>query len=186
MESVNVLVVDDEEVLVKALEKLVRREGLTFAGVKTGVEAVEYLVGHRVDVVFVDLNLSGTSGLQLLDYIKTNNLETEVILMTGKGTIETAVAALKRGAYDYLTKPFEDIERVSVIIHQAMEKVDLLRKIKNLELDGGEEDHYLDIIGKSAKMRDIYRLIERVASSNSSVANTFLHQIPHLLNILLA
>jgi len=169
METVNVLVVDDEDVLIRALEKLLRRDGLTFAGAKTGIEAIEYLSGHRVDVALVDLNLQGYSGLQILEYIKTNNLDTEVILMTGKGTVETAVSALKRGAYDYLTKPFEDVDRVSAIIQKAREKVSLLRKIKNLERDGGDEDHFLELVGKSHPMREIYRMIDRVAASNSTV-----------------
>ncbi len=169
MESVNVLLVDDEESLIKALEKLLRQESLTFAVARSGPEAVEYLSNHHADVALVDLNLSGYSGLQVLEYVKSSQKGTEVILMTGKGTVETAVSALKKGAYDYLTKPFDEIERVALIIRKALEKVDLLKRIRNLEHQTGEEDRFLEIVGKSQPMHEIYRLIERVAPSNSSV-----------------
>ena len=169
MESVNLLFVDDEESLIRALEKLARRNQRTHSVARSGIEAVEFLARNQVDLALVDLNLPGYSGLQILEYIKSNNLDTEVILMTGGATVETAVAALKKGAYDYLTKPFDDIERVSVVIEKGLEKANLLKKIRGLELKGMEEDRFLNIIGKSTKMREIFQLVERVATSNSSI-----------------
>jgi two-component system response regulator HydG len=169
MENLRLLFVDDEESLLKALEKLARRSGLSYAVARSGVEAVEFLSRNRVDLALVDLNLPGFSGIQILEYIKANHLDTEVVLMTGRATVETAVAALKKGAYDYLTKPFDDIERVLTVIQKGLEKAELLRKLRGLELKGIEEDHFLNIIGKSSKMREIFQLVERVAPSNSSV-----------------
>jgi DNA-binding NtrC family response regulator len=165
----NVLIVDDEESLVAALEKLLRRDNRTFAAVATGGEALSFLAKNRVDVALVDVNLPDRSGLEVLDRIRAAGSETEVILMTGKGTVETAVSALKKGAYDYLTKPFDDVERASLVITKAIEKADLLKKIRELEISGLEEDRFLDIVGKSFKMREIYQLITRVAASNSGV-----------------
>ena len=91
MESVNLLFVDDEESLIRALEKLARRNQRTHSVARSGIEAVEFLARNQVDLALVDLNLPGYSGLQILEYIKSNNLDTEVILMTGGATGETAV-----------------------------------------------------------------------------------------------
>src|SRR3989338_4448703 len=132
MGRIDVLFVDDEESLIRAFEKLARKNGQSFALARTGLEAVEVLSRQEVDVALVDLNLPGFSGLQILDYIKTNGLTTEVVLMTGKATVEAAVAALKKVAYDFLTKPFDDIERVSLVIGKALEKTELIRKIRQL------------------------------------------------------
>jgi two-component system, NtrC family, response regulator HydG len=167
--QVNTLIVDDEEALVSALEKLLRRDHHTFATVTTGAEALDFLSKNRVDVALVDMNLPDRSGLEILDRIRASGTDTEVILMTGKGTVETAVSALKKGAYDYFTKPFDDIERVSLVIQKAIEKNELIRKLHQLETTGEEEDRFLDLIGKSPKMREVYQLITRAAPSNSSV-----------------
>lgn len=166
---VNVLVVDDEESLVSALEKLLRRDNKTFAAVTSGEAALEFLSKNRADLVLMDINLPGRSGLDVLDRMRAAGMESEVVLMTGKGTVETAVSSLKRGAYDYLTKPFEDIERVSLVVQKAIEKAELVRKIRELELSGLEEDRFLDLVGKSYKMKELYQLILRVAPSNSGV-----------------
>lgn len=169
METFNLLFVDDEESLIRAFEKLARRNNQTHAVARSGLEAIEFFSKNRAAVAVVDLNLPGFSGLQILEYIKSNHFDTEVILMTGRATVETAVSALKHGAYDYLTKPFEDIERVSVVIRQALEKTELLRKIRSLELKSSDQDRYMGLIGRSSKMREVYDLIERVAPSHSSV-----------------
>jgi len=166
---VNVLVVDDEESLVSALEKLLRRDNKTFAAVTSGEAALEFLSKNRADLVLMDINLPGRSGLDVLDRMRSAGTESEVVLMTGKGTVETAVSSLKRGAYDYLTKPFDDIERVSLVVQKAIEKAELVRKIRELELSGLEEDRFLDLVGKSYKMKELYQLILRVAPSNSGV-----------------
>lgn len=168
MDTTNVLFVDDEESLIRAFEKLAKQNGQSYGLARTGLEAIEYLTRKTVDVALVDLNLPGFSGLQILDYIKTNGLPTEIILMTGRASIETAIEALKKGAYDYLTKPFDDIERVSRIIDKALEKVTLLKKIHSLESHGAG-DQFLDMIGKSDKMHEVFHLIENVAASTSSV-----------------
>ncbi len=166
---VNVLVVDDEASLVSALEKLLRRDHRTFAAVASAGEALEFASKSKIDVALVDVNLPDRSGIEVMERLRGGTSDTEVILMTGKGTVETAVSALKKGAYDYLTKPFDDVERVSQVIGKAIEKADLLRKIRELEVSGAGEDHFLDIVGKSLKMREVYQLIGRVAPSNSSV-----------------
>jgi DNA-binding NtrC family response regulator len=169
MDNINILFVDDEETLLRAFEKLARRDGRTFHSARSGLEAVEFLTKNRVDVVLTDLNLPGFSGIQVLEYVKANHFTTEVILVTGRATVETAVAAVKKGAYDYLTKPFDDLERVSLVLGQALEKVQLLRKIRDLELQGEEEGSFVDLIGRSQKMREVFQLIKNVAASNSSV-----------------
>ncbi len=153
----HLLLVDDEESLIRAFEKLARLQRYRFSVARSGVEAMEKLGAHDVDVALLDLNVSGHSGLDLLDYIKENHLVTEAIMVTGKGTVETAVSSLKRGAYDYLLKPFEEIERVSAIIGKAMEKAALVRRLKELESRGGDEGAPGLLVGKSVKMREVHQ-----------------------------
>src|SRR5262245_17609561 len=97
---VNTLIVDDEDSMVSALEKLLRRDQRTFAAVKNGGEALDFLSKNKVDVALVDVNLPDRSGLEVLDRVRASGADTEVIVMTGKGSVETAVTALKKGAYD--------------------------------------------------------------------------------------
>lgn len=164
-----VLLVDDEESLVRAFEKLAHRRQFRLTVARTGVEALEKLGSGQVDVALLDLNVPGLSGLQVLEYIKKNQLETEAIVITGRATAETAVAALKMGAYDYLIKPFEDIERVAALIEKACEKAILVRKLRKFERKDAIDEMFANLVGRSSKMREVYNLIESVAPSESSV-----------------
>ncbi|MDO8462194.1 MAG: sigma-54 dependent transcriptional regulator [Deltaproteobacteria bacterium] len=169
MEKGSVLIVDDEESIAHALEKGLKREDFLSFVATSGVEATHLLTKREVDVAIVDLNLPGFSGLQVLQYVQSNRLLTEVILMTGKATIETAVSAVKMGAYDYLTKPFEDFDRVLATVHKAWEKRQLLKKVQELEKKDGPRDSFHGIVGRSSKMQELFRLIENVGSSDSNV-----------------
>lgn len=161
--------VDDEESLIRAFEKLARRSEYRLAVARTGLEALEKLDTESFDVALLDLNAEGHSGLQILDHIKKSQLATEAIIIAGRATVETAVSSLKLGAYDYLVKPFEDIERVAAIIQKAMEKARLVRRLKELEKKETKEWESENLVGRSPKMRDVYSLIENVAPNDSSI-----------------
>ncbi len=168
-DSAEVLLVDDEETLIHAFEKLSKKYSLNLNVAKGGLEAMSFLGSNRVDVALLDLNLPGCSGMQVLEYIKKNRLDCEAIIITGRGSVETAVSSLKMGAYDYLVKPFDDFDRVASIILKAQEKSGLLRKIRELEKKDSQVDSFGEIVGKSRIMQEVYTLIESVALSHSSV-----------------
>lgn len=167
--TTNLLIVDDDDALVKVFERVARDEGMSVGVSRSGTEAIEYLNQNVVEVAVIDINLPGYSGLQLLEYIKKNQYPTEVIIITGVGSVETAVRALKMGAYDYLTKPFEDVTKVVVLINKALEKFRLMRKIRRLERQGEDTYQYEDLVAKSKKMQEIFTMIDNIASTTSTV-----------------
>lgn len=166
----NLLIVDDDDALVKVFERVARDEGLTVDVARSGTEAIECLNRQVVEVAVVDVNLPGYSGLQLLEYIKSNQFSTEVVIITGVGTVETAVRAIKAGAYDYLTKPFEDITKVVMVINKALERFALMQKIRRLERQGNADKYaFEEIVGKSRRMQEVFNTIDSVAGTTSTV-----------------
>lgn len=170
--ATNLLIVDDDDALVKVFERVARDEGLSVAVSRSGTEAIEYLNREVVEVAVVDINLPGYSGMQLLEFIKQNQFPTEVIIITGVGTVETAVRSIKMGAYDYLTKPFEDITKVIIVINKALEKYRLMQRIRQLERRGGDAMLFEGIVGKSRQMQEIFTTVENIAGTSSTVLLT--------------
>lgn len=167
--ATNLLIVDDDDALVKVFERVARDEGLSVAVARSGTEAIEYLNREVVEVAVVDINLPGYSGMQLLEFIKQNQFPTEVIIITGVGTVETAVRSIKMGAYDYLTKPFDDITKVIMVITKALEKYRLMHRIRELERRGGDTIMYEGIVGKSRPMQEVFSTIDSIAGTSSTV-----------------
>ncbi|MFH1654586.1 MAG: sigma-54 dependent transcriptional regulator [Pseudomonadota bacterium] len=165
----NLLVVDDDRTLTKVFEKLSKDHTWSYSVAMTGTEARDLLGQNFFEVALIDVRLPGFTGIQILEYIKQNNLPTEVVIMTGLGTVETAVDAIKKGAYDYLTKPFDDIERVARVIEKAMERNRLVRRLHILERKSPTEVEYEGIIGKSPRMQEIYATIDAIAPTPSTV-----------------
>ena len=120
-----VLVVDDEASIVESLDKIFKREGFTVLTATSGTEGLELLRRHRVGVLLSDLMMPGTTGMDLLRAAKTVAPETEVVLMTAYGTVETAVDAMKEGAYDFVAKPLKRAHVVRVV-RNALEKQSLV------------------------------------------------------------
>src|SRR5262245_20324125 len=120
-----VLVVDDEAAIVESLTKIFRREGLNVLSATDGTVGLDLLRKHRVGVLLTDLMMPQTTGMDLLRAAKTIAPETEVVLMTAYGTVETAVDAMKEGAYDFVTKPLKRAHVVR-IVRNALEKQSLL------------------------------------------------------------
>lgn len=168
----SLLVVDDDDTIVKVFERLAAHNHYHCTVAKTGLKAVETLATDSVDVAIVDLNLPGFSGLQLLEHIRRNHPPTEVIMVTAQGTVDSAVRSLKMGAYDYLTKPFDDMAHVERIIARAFEKIHLVKKIHSYEMPGQEIEHFEGLIGKSPQMREIYQLIQNISHSTSNILIT--------------
>ncbi|MFQ5602111.1 MAG: sigma-54-dependent transcriptional regulator [bacterium] len=166
-----ILIVDDEPAITEGLSELLNLEGYTTAAVDDGLKALQLLESQNFHLVLVDLMIPGLNGIQLLEKIKKKGLMTEVIIITGKGTISTAVDAMKAGAYDYLTKPVKP-HRLKSIIPKALEHQNLI--VKNLQLEETikQMTHYEDIVGQDEKMRHIYQLLDAVADTTANVLIT--------------
>lgn len=169
----NLLIVDDDPSIVKVFERLAKEKRWTHATAKSGNEAVELLNRQIFEVALIDIKIPGYTGIQLLEFVKKNSIPTEVIMITGVGTIESAVHAIKEGAYNYLTKPFEDIEKVAVLIDKAMERYRLMMQIKTLERQRADRCAYYEgIIGRSHKMMEVFSIIDSIAGTVSTILIT--------------
>ncbi len=171
--AVRVLVVDDEPTLLKALEALLRKKGHDVVALESPIVATQRLAQEEFDVALLDVKMPDLSGLELLSAVKHRRPEIEVIMMTGHATVETALAALKAGAYDYLTKPFEDVELVARAVAKAAERKALFDRNRELESRLRQRDGAPDgLVGSSGGMHDVTRLIDAVAYSSATVLVT--------------
>ncbi len=166
-----ILIADDEESIVIGLTALLEEEGYDVSSVMDGQKALDELKRQNYALLLADLKMPGLDGLQILNKIKKSGIQTEVIIITGKGTISTAVRAMKAGAYDYLTKPVQP-DRLRSIIPKVLEHHRLLISHKNLEQQIRQLTHYDDLIGQSPEMQEVYGLIEAVADSTANVIIT--------------
>ena len=166
-----ILIADDEEPILFGLTELLKEEGYGVSGACDGKEALEKLRTNDFDLLLADLKMPKLDGLQILDAIKQEKILTEVIIITGKGSIDTAVEAMRAGAYDYLTKPVEP-DRIRSIVPKALEHHRLLVSHKELEQQIKQLTRYEDLIGQSPQMQEIYRLIDAVADSTANVIIT--------------
>jgi DNA-binding NtrC family response regulator len=168
-----VLVVDDEPSLLKALEALLRRKGHDVTALDCPIAATQRLAQEDFDVALLDVKMPQLSGLELLHAVKHRRPEVEVIMMTGHATVETALAALKAGAYDYLTKPFEDVELVARAVAKAAERKALFDRNRELETQLRERSGAPEgLVGASAGIREVTRMIDAVAYSSATVLVT--------------
>jgi DNA-binding NtrC family response regulator len=163
-----ILVVDDEISLQESLKVLLEREGFSALVAGDGIEASAMMTRERVDLVLSDLQMPRMGGMQFLKALKEKDAEIPVIMMTGYGTIESAIGAIKAGAYDYITKPFK-ANRLLQVVRNALEKKRLSEENRYLRRQLEERYSFANIIAKSSKMQELFRLIERVAESSSSI-----------------
>jgi two-component system response regulator HydG len=164
-----VLVVDDEPLLLRALGRILREEGHRLV-LAEGPEAAEAaLADPALDVALLDVQLGAASGLDLLERIKTERPEVECLVMTGHASIESAVRCMRRGAFDYLAKPFDDAHRVRTTVQKALERRRLLAR--NRELEERLEGHTRApaLVGNAPAMRRLARTIESLRNNESHV-----------------
>ena len=169
--QVTVLIIDDEEIIREALEALLTADGY---GVRTAATAAEGLAGLGqapvdVDVVLLDLMLPDRNGRDVLDDIRRVDEELPVVMITAFGTIESAIAATKQGAFHYFTKPFKN-DDVLVVLRNAVERRRLVRENRALRDQLLSDSHrFDDLIGGSRPIRAVYDLIARAAPSRATV-----------------
>jgi two-component system response regulator HydG len=162
-----ILVVDDEPAIVESLEKIFRREGLSVLTATDGSVGLELLRKHRVGVLLTDLMMPRTTGMDLLKAAKTVAPETEVVLMTAYGTVETAVDAMKEGAYDFVTKPLKRAHVVR-IVKNALDKQSLVVENRALKAQLAEKRKRA-IIGTSLPWRRTMETVMQAAPSEATV-----------------
>jgi two-component system nitrogen regulation response regulator GlnG len=161
-----ILVADDEESIRWVLERACTQGGHEVLAVGSGNEALEALRSRRFDVALVDIKMPDLSGLDVLTRARTDRLDTLFIIMTAQNTMANAIEATKRGAYDYLTKPF-DLDQVALLIARAME---LRRLTQDLERLRGELQQRRElVIGRTPAMQEVYKVIGRVAPTDATV-----------------
>jgi len=167
----SILIVDDEEAVLYTLETVLKREGYQIERAGSAREALDKLDARNFDLIISDLNMPGESGLELLDAVRKKDSESLLILITAFGSEAVAVDAMKRGAYDYLAKPFAN-DDLKITVRRALEKAALRHENMILRLQLHEREGLQAIIGSSEGMQRIYDLIERVAPNDVTVLIT--------------
>lgn len=170
--NINLLIVDDDPALVKVFEKIAKNEDWTYEVARDGAKALEILNNAVVEVAVVDVQLPGYNGMQILEYVKKNDFQTEVIIITGVGSVETAVQAIKLGAHDYLTKPFDNVDKVAIRIRNALDKFQMSQKIRRLERQTKDTLEYEGMVGKSKKIQEVFDMIDSVSGTSSTILIT--------------
>jgi len=165
------LVVDDETNIREALATILEKRGYAVRTAGTGEEALEMLDVAPADLVLTDLKMPGMGGMSFLRRLKEKWPDTEVLIMTAFGSIDTAVEAMRSGAYDYLTKPI-DRERFPVVVEKALERRDLASENKRLRDRLETRRRFDNMVGESEPMQKVYNQVEMVADSDVTVLLT--------------
>ena len=162
------LVVDDEPVVVDVLRDVLGRDGHEIEVATDGASGRSLLTRARWDALLLDVMLPDTDGLEMLTWVREHDPDLAVVVITAFGTVENAVAAMKSGAFHYVTKPFQNDE-VRHLVARAIQTTRLRHENKNLRRALEERNRFERIIGRSRPMQEVYRFIEQVAPSRSTV-----------------
>jgi DNA-binding NtrC family response regulator len=163
-----VLIVEDDPATRSGLAELVQAWGFQTDEAPDGEEAMRKVTTFRPAIVVSDLVMPRMGGLELLHALRDQLSDITFILLTAQGTVESAVEAIKDGAYDYLSKPV-DPQRLQILLQKAVERQETLREVKHLRRQLREQGSFGRIIGNSAGIRGVYRVIEQAAPTNASV-----------------
>lgn len=172
MLSHKILVIDDEQFITFTLKQHLEKEGYEVFTASSAEEGLEIYKAEIPDILILDIQLPGISGLEMLTALKKLYPENIIIIITAYGDIETAVTAIKSGAYDFVEKPF-DLNRVSIIIKKALETIDLRREVNYLREVKQQYFGFDNIVAHSHIMKDIINLVKKVSESD---ANTIIIQ----------
>jgi DNA-binding NtrC family response regulator len=164
-----VLLVDDEPTVRRSLARVLMNSGFDVLTAEDGATALALLESGTVDVMLVDMQMPKMPGMDLLGRVKGVHPEVEVIMMTAFANVDDAVAAVKSGAYDFLTKPFPSNEVVAMTISKAAERKQLLDRMGVLEQRLEQKENFGELIGSTHKMREVYRLALGVAPTRATV-----------------
>lgn len=166
-----ILVVDDEESIREFLEIMLKKEGYEVTTAEDGQKAKEVLTKKSFDMVISDMQMPHVTGIELLKHVKDSYPDVVFMMITAFGTTETAVDAMKMGAYDYVTKPFK-IDEVRLNIHNALRSKNLETEVRILKKELVKEYSFQNMVGNSAPMHAIFDLVRRVSQSPTNVMIT--------------
>ena len=164
----SILLVDDDRPFLRALSLELRSRGYAMTTAATAREAVEAAVATAPAITLLDLNLPDADGLEVLRRLRAQEVQTEVIMLTGHGTIDTAIEAIRLGAFDYVSKPCP-IEELEIRVDRALERRSLRERNRILESRLVPQDDAEALVGRSAPFRAMLQLVDRVAATHSSV-----------------
>lgn len=164
-DRINILVVDDEPNSTRLLKKVLDKKGFNVEEENDSVKAKERVVQGNYDIIISDLQMPNVSGMDLLNDKPDDSV---FIMITGYGSVDSAVESMKRGAFDYISKPF-NLAEFSVKIDKAAEKIKLTRQIKQLREQIGDSYAFANIIGKSRKIQNVIGLVKRISSASANV-----------------
>ncbi len=165
--TAKILVIDDEKLIRWTLEDALRKEGYRVFSAETGEAGLRLVEEEYPDLILLDLRLPGMDGMEVLERAKELEPEALVIILTAHGTVESAVAAMKKGAFDYVNKPF-DLDETRLIICKALETRNLKREVVQLRREQKERFGVDDIIGVSEAVREMLGLVQRIAKSGAT------------------
>jgi DNA-binding NtrC family response regulator len=167
----NILIVDDEKNIREGLGKALELEGYRTLLAADGEQAMVQVEKEEIDLIIADLKMPGLSGEELLKKVVSAYPTVPVIILTGHGTIESAVKAMRDGAYDFLTKPL-NLERLSLLVKRALSNRELFLQHRALQEELGRRNKFPRIIGKSERMQKIFEVVSQVAPTKASVLIT--------------
>ena len=166
--KIDLLLVDDDNDFRESVARRFLRRGFQVQQAADGEQGLALAERRQFDVAILDMVMPEMSGLQLLEKLKSTNFEGEIILLTGQGTIESAVQAMKLGAYDYLSKPFP-LAELEVVIEKAYERRQLSKENRQLKAVLKRAPGDPEILGKSAAMQEVFRLIQRAGPTDKAI-----------------
>ncbi|MBM4323383.1 MAG: sigma-54-dependent Fis family transcriptional regulator, partial [Deltaproteobacteria bacterium] len=166
-----ILVADDEKSMRELLDIMLKKEGYKITLASNGEEVMKLIEKDIFDLALVDIRMPRQDGISVLKRIKTVSPETIVIMMTAYASADTAIKAMKEGAYDYITKPFK-IDEIKIIIQNALEKKHLENENLLLKKVVRDRYHFENIIGQGSKMLELYDLMEKVAPTKTNILIT--------------
>ena len=170
-ETTSILVVDDEPEMRQLLQDILGEDHYRVVAASDGQDALNQMESEKFPVVVTDLRMKGMDGIGLLEQVVQKHPETNLIMMTAFGTVESAVEAMKQGAFDYLTKPVK-ADELLVTVKKALREALLREEVQQLRQVVNREFAFNQILGKSKPMREIFDLIRRVADSQTNILIT--------------
>jgi DNA-binding NtrC family response regulator len=169
--SARILVVDDEEIVIRSCIRILGDRDYEMESAQDGWEALKKIEENHYDVLVLDIMMPKIDGLEVLRRVKESHPDIDVVMITGLSQIDTAVQAMKLGAFDYLPKPF-DPDELKLVVQRALERRQLLRENLDLKSEVSSRYRFENIIGSSPRMQGVYRLIAKCAPTSSTVLLT--------------
>ena len=169
--SARILIVDDEEIVIRSCLRILDGAEFQVEAVQDGREALRKIEENPYDVVILDIMMPNIDGLEVLRRVKETHPNVDVIMVTGLSQIDTAVQAMKLGAFDYISKPFEPDE-LKLVVQRALERRLLMQENLNLKSELSSKYRFENIVGLSPQMQAVYRLVAQCAPTSSTVLIT--------------